>query len=300
MKVLIAGATGLIGKELVSQCLDENIQVNFLTTQKSKITSQPNHQGFYWNPAKGEINPEAFKDVSVLINLAGATVSKRWTATYKKEILQSRVTTAQVLYNYLNNNTHFVKKYISASGISVYPSSLSHLYTEDDTIVSSSFLGEVVKVWEAEADAFSALGITVSKVRTGIVLSKNEGALPKIIQPIKMGVGAPLASGQQWQSWIHIKDIAGIYLHLIKNNLEGIFNAVSPDPVTNERMTKCIAKFYQKKIWLPNVPAFVLKLILGEMSALVLESQLVSAEKIVEEGFQFHYVNLETALEDLL
>jgi hypothetical protein len=154
--------------------------------------------------------------------------------------------------------------------------------------------------WEAAADQFSSLNIPVTKVRTGIVLSNDGGALPQITNPVKMGVGAALGSGEQWQSWIHIEDIAGIYLFLLKHTLSGVYNGVAPGPVTNSKMTRIIASHLNKPLWLPKVPKFALKLLLGEMGALALESQLVSAAKIEEAGFRFHYVNLEKAVEDLL
>ncbi|MAO08869.1 MAG: TIGR01777 family protein [Alteromonas sp.] len=300
MRILIAGATGLIGKQLVAECLKERIAVNYLTTSKKKIESQENYQGFYWNPSKGEIDTNAFEGVITIINLAGASVSKRWTPSHKRAILNSRSDTAKLLFNTLQEIDHTVSQYISASGISIYPSSLNELYTEDSPKSAKTFLGKVVKVWEASADAFEELGIKVTKVRTGIVLAREEGALPKLVQPIKKGFGAPLGSGEQWQSWIHLKDIACIYMFLLKNDYVGVFNAVSPNPATNKKMTQIIAQIYEKDLWLPNVPKFVLQLVLGSMSQIVLESQLVSAEKIQEAGFEFQYVNLENALNDLL
>ena len=166
--------------------------------------------------------------------------------------------------------------------------------------MSDSFLSKVVVEWERGADQFSALGIKVSKVRTGIVLDGEGGALVKMVQPIKMGVGSPLGSGKQWQSWIHIQDIAGIFLHLIHQELEGVYNGVASSPVTNKKMTQVIAKYLGKPLWLPAVPAFALRLLLGEMGSLALESQLVSAKKVEESGYRYHYVNLEQAISNLL
>lgn len=300
MRILIAGATGLIGQELVSQCKLQDIQINYLTTRTSKIKDTKAYQGFYWNPKKGEIDLKALEGVHAIINLAGASISKRWTSRHKKNILSSRIDTAKVLFNALKENEHSVEQYLSASGIGVYPSSFDHLYHESYHGAAHTFLGEVVKEWEAAADAFETLNIKVSKVRTGMVLSEKEGALPKLVKPIKLGVGAPLGSGEQWQSWIHIRDIAGIYLHLMEKKLAGVYNAVSPNPVTNKKLVQLLAQFTESTLWLPNVPAFVLKLVLGEMSSVVLESQLVSAEKIMDSGYHFQYVNLENALEDLI
>jgi len=300
MKILIAGATGLIGKELVRQCHEKNWVVHYLTTRKEKIESQSNYQGFYWNPNAGEIDMAAFDGVSVIINLAGASVSERWTKAYKTKILESRIMTAALLLDSVKSIQHNITQYISSSGISVYPSSKNKHYTEESREVSDDFLGKVTVEWEAAADQFSELGIAVAKVRTGIVLAKGAGALPKLTKPIAMGVGSALGDGQQWQSWIHIEDIAGIFLFILNNKLSGVFNGVAPSPVTNEKMTKAIAAYLKKPLWMPKVPAFALKLLLGEMGSLVLESQLVGAQKIEAEGYLFHYVNFEKAIEDLL
>ena len=299
-KVLITGATGLIGSELVRQCHRDGIAVNYLTTSKEKIENSKNYTGFYWNPKEAEIDIKAFEDVTAIINLVGATISKCWTKKYKNIILDSRVETINLLYETLQEIDHNIVHFITASGVGIYPNSKTRLYTEEDKEVDETFLAEVVVAWEAAAAKFKNSGMEVSKVRTGVVLAKEEGALPQLVKPIKLGVGAPLGCGEQWQSWIHIQDIAGIYLFLLKNQLEGKYNAVAPNPVQNKKMTKMIASKLDSPLWLPNIPAFALKLLLGEMSVLVLEGQLVSSHKIEELGYQFKFYNLENALQDLL
>jgi len=299
-KVLITGATGLIGSELVRQCHMDGIAVNYLTTSKEKIENSENYKGFYWNPKNGEIDIDAFKGATAIINLVGATISKCWTKQYKKTILDSRVETIDLLHETLQKIDHNIVHFITASGVGIYPNSKTKLYTEEDNEVDDTFLAEVVVAWEAAAAKFKNSGMEVSKVRTGVVLAKEEGALPKLVKPIKLGLGAPLGSGDQWQSWIHIQDIAGIYLFLLINQLEGKYNAVAPNPVQNKKMTKMIASKLDSPLWMPNIPAFALKLLLGEMSVLVLEGQLVSSQKIEQLGYQFKFYNLETALQDLL
>jgi len=299
MKVLITGATGLIGSRLAKACLEKGYDVNYLTTSKEKVESEKGLQGYYWNPKKGELDAEALSDVSVIFHLAGASISKKWTKSYRKTIIDSRTKTAGLLYKALQKKAHTVEHFIAASGIGIYPASFTNLYTEDSNEENAAFLGEVVRVWEKAADQFESLGISVTKVRTGLVLAKDGGALPEIARPIKMWVGAPLGSGEQWQSWIHIDDMINIYLFILEENLEGIFNAVAPNPVTNTRLTKTIANILQKPLWLPKIPSFVLRLILGDMSKLILEGQLVSSEKIEKHGFSFQYTKLENALADL-
>lgn len=300
MSVLITGATGLIGGKIVEILLSEKKVVHYLTTRKDKIENRSDFKGFYWNPALQEIDVKAFDGVHTIIHLAGASVSKPWTKKYKQEILDSRTHSTRLLFEALKSNDHTVTHIIAASGISIYPSSKDKMYYENETSLSSSFLGKVSEEWELGVEIFSELDITISKVRTGIVLDSNNGALPQILKPIKFGAGAALGSGNQWQSWIHINDIVGIYLYIMKNRLQGVFNGVAPGPLSNEKMTKQLASYLKKPLWLPKVPAFVLKMILGERSDLVLESQLVSADKIMEEGYKFQYVNFESALKDLL
>lgn len=300
MKILITGATGLIGKKLTEYCIDDGIEVNYLTTSRDKIETRPNYKGFYWNPENEEIDSNAFTDVTAIINLVGATIAKRWTKDYKKIILESRTKTANLLFNTLKDMDHTVSHFISASGVSVYPDHETKLYTEDDEEVSNSFLGEVVVAWEAAADQFETLGMRVAKIRTGVVFSEEEGAFQKIKEPIEKGFGAPLGTGEQWISWIHLQDIACLYVHVLKSGLKGVYNAVAPNPVTNKSLTFKIAAAAEKNIWLPNVPGFVLKLILGEMATIVLESQLVSCKKIEATGYNFMFVNVNYAVKKLM
>lgn len=301
MRFLITGATGMVGQQLVKDCHQLGIGVNYLSTSREKLTKDDNYKGFYWNPAKQEIDIACFEGVDIIIHLAGANVAERWTDAYKKEILTSRTVTASLLYNSIKKHEFPIKQLVSASAIGCYPSSPTKLYSEDDVpAVSGSFIEEVVEAWENAADKFEELTINVTKIRIGLVLAKQDGALEKITQPIRYYAGAPLGSGEQWQSWIHIKDLSSLFIHCIKNQLYGVFNAVAPNPVTNKEMTQKIAKAIKKPLFLPNVPSFVMKLMLGEMSTIVLSSQLVSSKKIEQTGFHFDYVCLEKALEDLL
>ena len=300
MTVLITGATGLIGKALTDALLEEGIDVNYLTTRSSAIVKEENKKGFLWNPEKNEIDLEALHGVSSIIHLAGATIAKRWTSSYKKEILNSRINTAQVLYDALKATKNNIGHFISASGISIYPSSESKLYTEQSTAVADDFLGTIVTAWEQAADMFSDLGIAVTKVRTGVVLDAEAGAYPKIEKPISLGLGAAIGSGKQYLSWIHIKDIVGIYKYILTEQLEGVINGVAPTPIKNNTLTNKIAARYGKSIWLPNVPGFVLKLSLGEMATLVLDGQLVSPERLNQTKYIFEHSNIDSALDELI
>ena len=300
MKVLITGATGLIGQELVKLCLKKNIAVHYLTTSKSKLEVSENYKGFYWNPEKEAIDKACFNGVDAIIHLAGATISKRWTTSYKKVILSSRRDSTRLLVNSLKGETHHIKQVISASAIGIYPDSLINYYDESFKITKTSFLSEVAKVWEDEVDAFSKLDILVSKIRIGLVLSNKGGALQEMVKPIKFGVGAAFGSGKQWQSWIHLDDLSQMFMHVLTHQLPGVYNGVAPNPVTNNELVKVIASVTDKPLFLPNIPQFVMKLILGDMHVLLFESQRVSSKKIEDTGFYFQYHHLQPALEDLL
>ena len=299
MRVLITGATGLIGSELSRLCRKRGIKVNYLTTSKSKIKKDENYQGFFWDPNNQEIEAGCLEGVQTIVHLAGASIAEPWSDSYKRKIIKSRTETAALLFKTLENTSNQVENFISASAIGVYPSSLEKLYFEDDHQVADNFVGEVVRKWEAAADKFEGLGIDVAKIRVGLVLAENGGMLEKIKKPISLNMGAALGSGKQWQSWIHIKDLAGIFLFAIENGLSGTYNAVAPNPVTNKELTKELANKMGKSVWLPNVPKFALKTLLGEMSQIVLSSQLVSSKKIEEVGYNFEYTNLSRALGDL-
>ncbi|WP_179333148.1 TIGR01777 family oxidoreductase [Winogradskyella costae] len=300
MTVLITGATGLIGQGIVDQCHSQGINVHYLTTSKSKLSTESNYKGFYWNPNINEIDHTCFEGVSAIINMVGASISERWTDKYKKIILESRTKTAQLLQDTIKRHNYSIDQVVSASAIGIYPTSLVNYYEETNTEISETFLGKVVHEWEAAVDGFKALGCKVAKIRIGLVLANDGGALPQIVKPIKYGVGAAFGSGKQWQSWIHVKDLASLFVFAVQNNFEGIYNGVAPNPVTNKELTKAAAKVLHRPLILPNIPKFAMKLILGEMHILLFESQRVSSQKVEAEGFNFTYVNLKPALEDLL
>lgn len=300
MTILITGATGLIGKEIVKQCHAEGHNVHYLTTSKSKLANEHNYKGFYWNPDAKDIDHTCFEGVSTVINLVGASISKRWTTKYKQEILESRTKTAQLLIDTIKANKYLIDHVISASAFGIYPSSLTNYYTEENDTVSDSFLGEVVEQWEQAVDEFKTLGCKLAKIRIGLVLSEDGGALPEIVKPVKFGAGAAFGHGKQWQSWIHIQDLAGIFLYTLKYKLEGIYNGVAPNAVTNTELTKMVAKVIERPLILPNIPKLAMKLMLGEMHILLFESQRVSSQKIETKGYHFKFANLRPALQDLL
>ncbi len=300
MRILITGATGLIGSELVKLLLAKGHTVHYLTTSKDKIESQSNYIGFYWNPQEGKIDENCIFEVDAIIHLAGANIAKRWTNAYKQEIIESRTLSAELLFNLVKKHpSHQIKQIISASGTAIYPDGIDKVYDEATKDSEDSFLSNVVKKWEASVNVFQVLGIKVCKLRTGIVLSNKGGALPEMVKPIKLGFGSAMGSGKQIQSWIHVNDLVALYNFALEKQLEGVYNAVTSNPISNQVLTKTIAKTLKKSLWLPNIPEFVMKLILGEMSYLLFSSKNLSANKILDLGFQFQFPDIDKAIDNL-
>lgn len=297
MKILITGATGLVGQAIIKILENNKIEYSYLTTSKLKLSNQ---NAYYWQPNKNEIDPKAFENVTHIFNLAGSSISKPWTSSYKKEILDSRINSLNTLYHFLKNNSNDVKHLISASAVGIYPSDESKIYDETETNHNTEFLGETVKKWEETTLQFSTLNLSISIVRIGIVFDKNNGALPQIIKPIKYFTGAVMGNGKQWMSWVHIDDLANIFIFIAKNSLTGIFNAVSPNPITNKNLTYLIAKSLNRKIIFPPIPKLLMKLILGDRHVLLFDSQKVSSNKLINSGFLFKFSDASEALKNLL
>lgn len=300
MRILITGATGLVGSELISLLLQNNISIHYLTITREKDKDQPNCTGFFWNPEQGIIDENCLIGVDAIIHLAGATISKRWTNAQKQQIIESRVLSSNTLYKALKENPHQVRQIVSASAVGIYPDSSTTVYTENSAAIDDGFLGNVVVKWEESVDKFKRLNIKVCKLRTGIVFAKKGGALQEMIKPIKLGLGSSFGDGKQIQSWIHIHDLAAMYFFAVQNSWEEVYNAVSPDPVTNEVQTKLIAKILKKPLLMPNIPKFLMKIILGEMHELLFTNKNVSPKKAIESGFTFQFPTIEKALKDIL
>ncbi len=300
MKILITGATGMIGTELVALLLDNNYSVNYLTTSKKKLINTPNYNGFYWNPQEGKIDDKCLDGVAVIVHLAGASIAKRWTNSYKQELIESRVLSSNLLFNLVKKTPNSVQQIVSASGTALYPDSNEVVYDEYSTQIENSFLSNVVVKWEESIDQFKLLNIRVAKLRTGVVYSEKGGALLEIIKPIKMGFGSAFGTGKQLQSWIHLTDVCNLYYFVIKNKYEGIFNAVSPNPISNQNLTKLIAKILHKPLFLPKIPQFLMKLILGEMHILLFNDKNIIPKRALDLNFQFKYPTAEKAIQNIL
>lgn len=300
MKILITGATGLIGTELVALLLQNGIAVHYLTTSKSKIKNNLNYHGFFWNPAQGMIDENVLMGVDAVIHLAGASIAKRWTDSYKTEILESRILATNTLFKAIKENPNQIKQIVSASGTAIYPDSFTTVYSENSTKFDDNFLSNVVVKWEESVDKFQLLNIKVCKLRTGVVFAKNGGALQEMIKPFRFGLGSNFGDGSQISSWIHVQDLAAMYLFAVKNSWECTYNAVAPFPVSNSELTRSLAQQLLRPIWLPAIPKLVMKFILGDMHELLFSNKKISAQKAIDAGFRFQFPRVEEALQEIL
>ncbi|GEJ44235.1 TIGR01777 family oxidoreductase [Chryseobacterium sp. ON_d1] len=295
--VLITGAGGMIAKELAKK-IGNDYEIRFLTRNKKRENE------YEWDIRKGSIDEAALDNVSHIIHLAGANISeKRWTPERKRELISSRVDSAELLRTALRKNKIKLKSFISASGINFYGTKTSEKIDVETDPPGNDFLSEVVVLWERAADDFKEheLAERVVKIRTAVVLSEKDGALKKMVPPVQYYIGSPLGNGKQYMPWIHIDDICSIYEFAIKNTaIDGAYNAVSPQHTTNKELIKKIAKVLGKPLWMPNVPGFVLKLIFGELASAILEGSRASSQKIQEAGFHFKFPDLDEALRDVL
>ena len=300
MKVLITGATGLIGSRIVKDCLERDIKVNFLTTRKNKIDTFPGCNGFYWNPQKNIIDLNCFNQVDSIINLSGASIFRIWTKKNKELILKSRVQSLNFLRKQLIENNIKIQSIVSASGIGVYPSSYDEEFNENEPKRSCYFLSDVIKEWEKATMSFERIVEKVSIVRIGLVLSSRGGVLKQTMQPMSFGLGVYFGSGRQWQSWIHIKDISQIFIYVIKNKLSGLYNGVAPNPISNYEFTMTISRIKKYVLFIIPLPRFFFKLIFGDMHIILFKSQKVSSKKIEQAGFNFKFRKLKNSVKDIL
>jgi uncharacterized protein (TIGR01777 family) len=294
-KILITGGTGLVGSRLSEMLIDSGYEVAHLSRQSGQFM---HYKTFRWDINNNFIEERAISWADYIIHLAGAGVSEeKWTDERKKEILDSRAKSAKLISRCLEETPNHVKGFISASAVGIYGNSGEQLVTEESPY-ANDFLAEVCKKWEASSWEMHALGIRTVILRTGIVLSDKGGALPQMAKPVKLMAGAPLGSGKQFMSWIHIDDLCHLYIKAIEETqFSGVYNAVSPNPVTNEDFTKALAEVMHRPLMMPKIPAFGLKLVLGEMCEIVLGGSRVSSAKVQHTGFTFEYQFIEEALE---
>jgi len=295
--ILVTGGTGSVGKPLTEALLQKGWQVSHLSRKPS---NDPGVKTFTWDVPAGKIDEQCIEGVDTVIHLAGAgIVDKRWTDERKKELIDSRTKSIQLIYDLIKRKPNKINTIISAAAIGYYGDRGDELMTEE-SLPGEGFMPECCVAWEKAVDEGAALDLRILKYRTGVVLDKNGGALPQMAMPVKLFAGTPLGSGKQWIPWIHWKDAVDMYLFGIENDqLEGVFNMVAPNPVTNQQLMKAIAKELHRPLWPVKVPSLVYKLLMGEMSIVVLGSARVSPQKIEDAGFKFKHREITGCLNEI-
>ena len=301
MKVLLTGATGFVGNKVVKALHRRGHQTVVLTrnVERAEVRLPHSSQIHYWDPGKRVFPEEALNAVDAVIHLAGENIAEgRWTSGKKERIKSSRVQTTRALTEAIQKSKNRPEVLVSASAVGIYGNRGDEVLTESSA-KDCGFLAEVCHLWEKEVARAQELGIRTVALRTGVVLGHDGGAMEKILPPFRMALGGNLGDGKQWMSWIHLDDLAEMYVHAIENReIQGACNAVSPHPVTNQGFTETLAKVVHRPVFF-SIPRFVLKLALGKMSEILLDSQYVSADRILSMGFKFGYPTLEEALAEV-
>lgn len=297
-RILLAGGTGFIGKHLISNLEENGYELSVLT--RRQLTDEPNVKYYHWDVLKGLIDEKAFENVGTIVNLTGANIgAKRWTEKRKKVIVNSRVDPINLLFHYVSKNSYPIKSFISASAVGYYGAiSTNQIFTEESKKNENDFLASVCQKWENAAHGFEKSGCRVAILRQGVVLGKDGGIYKKLAPFVKCGINPAVGNGKQYLPWIDVRDLINLYLFLLENNtLRGVFNAVSSEHVTMNHFAKKLQLSFGKKSILPNAPPFIIKLLFGEKSSMVLEGSRVSNKKVKGTGFEFLYDNLEKSME---
>ncbi len=297
--ILISGGTGLVGKALSSKLINDGHQVRVLTrVQKPSVT---NLTYFVWDVNTGYIDEAAFENIDHLVHLAGEGVAdKRWTELRKAEIIDSRVKSFELLERVIIQKNIKLKSFVGASAIGFYGlNSTTQPFVETDAC-GNDFLSEVCVKWENAYTNAEQYCNNKTIIRIGIVLAKNGGALKKMLPVFKLGLGSPISNGKQSMPWVHIDDLVAIFNEALFNtNYSGIYNAVCTEQINNQQFSKALAATLNKPFFAPNVPAFILKLLLGKMAVIVLGGSKINNQKIINAGFKFKFVTIEQALQSL-
>lgn len=295
-KILITGATGLVGSALKKLLLSKNYDVNTLSRKPENEAN-----AYKWDVYKQEIDSRCLDGVEAIVHLAGEGVAnKNWTEERKQQIIDSRVKSTELLYKTIAaNKNHQVKSFISSSAVGYYGDCGDEILTEDSAN-GFGFLAKCCYLWEKSVDEGKKHSLRVVKVRTGIVLSKNGGALPQLDLPVKLFAGSAIGTGKQWVPWLHIEDMVAIYFEALENTkMEGSYNACAPFPVTNKGLTQAIAKQLHRPFWPIKVPKKALEILMGERTEAILMSSNTSAQKLLDAGYIFKYTQLKDALKNI-
>ena len=298
--VLISGGSGFIGRHLTALLIAKGYSVSILS--RSEKQNKENVFYYKWDVVNQTIDEKAVLKADYIIHLAGENIAEqRWTAKRKAAIIDSREQSTLLLYSVLKKNNKKLDAFISASAVGIYGAVNGEEICTEDMPPANDFLGYTCQKWEDSLDFIENLNSRTVMIRTGLVLGKNEGFLKKLTPLFKYRLGSALGSGKQYMPWIHVDDLCAIYYQAIINPaMSGSYNAAINDNTTNSVFSKTLACVFGYSIWLPNVPAFVLKLFMGQMAIIVLTGRRVSSDKIEQTGFKFQFKNLEGALRNCL
>lgn len=294
-RVVITGGSGLIGSHLSSLLAGEGYEVVHLTR---RVAEGGEYKSYRWDPGAGYCDPGAFRDGDAIVHLAGANIGQwPWTGKRKRDIILSRTETAELVYRMSAGSGRMPSVFVTASGAGFYGSlTTERIYGEDDP-AGNDFLAETCLEWEATADMFSSAGVRVVKLRTAVVLAQSGSVLSKMTAPARVGLIIRLGPGNQYFPWIHIEDLCRIYLKaLCDSSMTGPYNASAPGHITHDMLMAAVAIERGLPIFLPRVPAWLLKAVLGEMSVILTAGSRLSPEKIQGAGFVFSYPDIASAL----
>ncbi len=298
--IVITGGTGLIGRALTGLLVRKQYRVHILTRQPERYSGTDTVSYFAWDWTRRKIDGRVFEDATTLVHLAGANIgAQRWTENYKAQIAGSRILSLAFLRDFMMQNGIRVQYFAGASAIGYYGCVTDDRPRSEADPPGTDFLARLTVRWEQTSQSMKAVAAKVGILRTGVVFDKREGAFPRMIRPLRWGITSPLGTGRQWIDWIHIHDIARMYLFMLENAVEGTFNAVAPDPLTYRQFVQTTAAFLRRPCCLPPVPGFLVRWLTGPSACLALEGMPIESDKIRSAGFEFHYPQAEDALRDL-
>jgi uncharacterized protein (TIGR01777 family) len=297
-KVLISGGSGLLGKAISEILLKNNDEVVWLSREEGQYNSIKKYK---WDVEAKFIDERAFENVEHIIHLAGAGIAdKKWSEDYKKEIINSRINSSALIYEYIKKLNIPIKSFVGASAVGFYGARSGEELINETEKPINDFLSNTCVAWEHSYNPFKELGIRTPIIRIGVILSKNGGAYKKMVTPFKYNLGCSIGSGKQYFPWIHINDVANIFVYALKHEaLKETYNAVGSEHVNMNVFSKQLAKSIHRFTFLPNVPTFILKLVLGESHLMITEGLKISNQKINDTGFKFEFEKLSDALSDL-
>lgn len=296
-KILITGGTGLLGKILTKELQSQGHQVAILSRNPDRVK---NVQAFYWDVEKQEIDETCLNGIDTIIHLAGEGIAdKKWTPKRKKEIIDSRVDSIQLLYKLIQKNETTVKSVVSASAVGFYGDRKDEILTEESP-KGTGFLSDSCGFWEEAVEEGSKLGLRVVKLRIGLLLTPKGGVLEPFKLMVNTWTAMKFGNGKQWFPWVHADDLVGMFAWAVNHaEIVGVFNATAPSPVTNKEFTKTLAHVMKRPFWPFKIPEFALSLAMGEQKELVLMSNRTDSSKIQKAGYHFKFTDLQKALKDV-